>query len=367
MTQEKNNPSQIYNFRLSKEKISYDENQHHLLKILDNYFINLKNNKKNSQHIFKNFFERNKSPECQGLYIYGPVGTGKSMIMDIFYESIKFLPKSRIHFHEFMRDIHKSIDFFRKKNENNPIKKTAESMGKKIKFLCLDEFQINDITDAMIVGRLFKYFFEMKIFVFITSNIEPKKLYKNGINRETFVPFIDLILKKLEIRNLNSNIDYRKKTLKGNKVYFSQLDQNEEKNFFSLWKKISESKGQTLIISSYSRNIRINNFVNGVAKFKFEEICGVPLSSADYILLVKYVKLFFIEYIPQFSESNSDKARRFINFIDTLYDNKCTLVCLALKKPEELYLKGPLDFEFERTVSRLIEMQSKKWLFGINL
>ena len=282
--------------------------------------------------------------------------------MDIFYEAIDFLPKSRKHFHAFMNGIHEEVNFFRKRKDKEPVKKVAEKIFKKTKFLCLDEFQINDITDAMIVGRLFEYFFDLGIFVFITSNSPPDELYKNGINRDLFLPFIEIIKNKTEVKVLDSKTDYRKLTLKGKKVYFTPINKIETKNFYKLWKEICEEKNEILKIYSSGREIVFNNFSNGVAKINFKEICGIPLSTNDYSKVVKFVKLFFVEGIPEFSESNSDEARRFINFIDTLYDKKCTLICLSSKKPEELYSKGPLSFEFKRTASRLMEMQSKEWL-----
>ena len=355
-------PSQVYLKTLKAKKLSFDYNQSNLVELLDNYFLTLKEIENDKKNLFKKFSFNKKRLNYQGFYIYGPVGTGKTMIMDNFYESIDFMPKKRKHFHSFINGIHENINFFRKKKNKEPIKKTAEIFFRKTKLLCLDEFQINDITDAMIVGRLFKYFFELGIFVFITSNTPPDQLYKNGINRDLFIPFINLIKEKTNVKILDSKIDYRKITLKGKKVYFSPINKDEKESFDKLWETLSEGKNEILEIYSSGRKIIIKNFFNGVARENFKQICGLPLSTNDYIKMVKYIKLFFLEDIPLFSENNSDEARRFINFIDTLYDKKCVLICLASKEPEQLYSKGPLIDVFRRTSSRLIQMQSKEWL-----
>ena len=312
---------------------------------------------------FRNkFYSEKNETGSKGIYLWGGVGTGKSMIMDIFFEQIKEERKLRIHFHTFMQEMHEKINLERKKGNTDPLASVAKKFAEKALVLCLDEFQITDIADAMIVGRLFSRLFDEGVFVVTTSNRKPDDLYKNGLNRELFVPFIKLFKERLEILRLDSFVDYRRKKLLGYSVFLFPINENKKREFEEIWDRLVSGKSTALEIEIKGRKFVLPSYHNGVGRGTFSGLCDKALGAADYLKLCSYIKVLFIEDIPLLDGKGSDSAKRFVILVDTLYENKIKIVCLAAVLPEKLYSKGHGSFEFSRTVSRLYEMQSAEWI-----
>ena len=302
-----------------------------------------------------------------GMYIYGGVGRGKSMLMDMFFEKSLVEHKRRVHFHEFMIEVQEKLHEWRRqdKDERNddPIVPIADDIAASAWLLCFDEFHVVDIADAMILSRLFEALFERGVVVVSTSNFGPDALYKDGLNRELFLPFIDLIKEKLDVLHLASPTDYRHERLMHMKVYLSPLSAETtealEKDFAEPTEGAAavrdelEVKGRTLAVSRAAR---------GVAWFTFEELCEQPLGAGDYIAVAKRYHTVVLDGVPHLPEARRNEAKRFMLLIDELYEHKSNLVMGADVPPAELYTEGRHAFEFERTVSRLMEMQSEEYL-----
>lgn len=313
---------------------------------------------------FRKKFKKNKRTDCfKGIYLYGGVGTGKSMLMDIFFEAIAMEEKSRVHFHHFMQQIHESINKERKKNKKDPIASVGEKFAKNVQVLCLDEFHITDIADAMIVGRLFSRLITAGVFIVTTSNRHPNELYKNGINRQLFLPFINLFKEKLNVIKLQTFTDYRKERLVGYTTYLSPINVSNKRKYEKIWERlVKKNRVSTLELEIKGRLVHLPFYSDGVGRANFLELCGEPRGAADYLKLCDYIKVLFIDELPILDKKGSDLVRRFVILIDTLYDNKIPVVCLAAVSPDRLCKTGVLSFEFARTVSRLYEMQSEAWI-----
>jgi cell division protein ZapE len=318
-----------------------------------------KNNLK--EKLFKKYLGLKSKFLLKGIYIYGGVGVGKSMLMDLFYANSKVRKKRRLHFHEFMNEIHDSIDIARREKEEDPIQVTASKIISEADLICLDEMQISDVADAMIVGRVFEHFFKVGLIIVTTSNRHPQDLYKNGLNRQLFLPFITMIMDKMRIENIISEKDFRRHKLSGIKKYFLSSSAENNQEFDNLVQSFNLNKGNGLRLQVKGRQIFFSKFYNGVALIDFNELCSVPLGSLDYYSILNHFKLFFLDKIPQLTRQRNDSAKRFITLIDTVYEKKIELICRAQTTPDTLYDGGENNFEFRRTVSRLFEMQSKDW------
>ncbi|CAA7611972.1 ATPase [Candidatus Terasakiella magnetica] len=302
-----------------------------------------------------------------GLYIFGEVGRGKSMLMDLFFESTTIAAKKRVHFHEFMRDIHAAIHRWRKApgggGEADPIPKLARALADEAWLLCLDELQVTDIADAMIVGRLFKCLLENGVVVVVTSNRPPKDLYKDGLQRDRFVPFIRLIETQLDILELNSERDYRLGRKRGLQVYHAPLSDGAETALELAFARLTEgAKASPHSFEVNGRQLRVPLAATGVARFAFSQLCGTALGPSDYLELARRYHTLVLSDIPLLSPANKDEARRFVTLVDALYEHKVTLICSAAAPPETLYPEGIGAFEFQRTVSRLMEMQAEDYV-----
>ena len=311
------------------------------------------------------FKKKPSAPTKIGLYLYGGVGTGKSMLMDIFYAEVRSNKKLRSHFHKFMQEIHESINDERKKGILDPINAVATKLSESVSILCFDEFQITDITDAMLVGRLFEKLIQRGTYIITTSNRHPDDLYQHGLNRQLFIPFIKLFKENLLVVKLNTSNDYRRQKLSGQDIFLWPINQKTRENFNKIWLSLVVEPCYALELSFKSRTIRLPKFYNGVARSSFDNLCGSAMSALDYLMICKHIKLLFIEDIPILNQTQMDSAKRFVTLVDTLYENRVKIICLANETPEKLYTKGKGSFEFERTVSRLYEMQSKDWISGI--
>ncbi len=297
-----------------------------------------------------------------GLYLYGGVGRGKSMLMDLFHESATIEPRRRVHFHSFMQEMHEQINAARKSGKgDDPVKVVAENVAKSATLLCFDEMQITDITDAMLVGRLFEQLFERGVVVVTTSNRHPDDLYKDGLNRHLFLPFIEIIKKRLDIHKLESPVDHRLARARGEQVYFTPLDAEAEKAIDAAWEKHASGPGEPLEIEVHGRAFTVPRFVRGVARMSFDELCGQPLGAADYLALARKARVLILEGIPALSRANNNEAKRFVTLVDALYEAGILFICSAAAEPDRLYTDGAGAFEFQRTVSRLEEMRSSDW------
>ena len=296
----------------------------------------------------------------KGLYLWGGVGRGKSMLMDMAFDVID-VPKERRHFHAFMQSVHSGMNAARAAGVDDALKPLAEELTGRLRFLAFDEMQITDITDAMIVGRLFQFLFDAGVTVITTSNRPPDDLYKDGLNRQLFLPFIELLKEKMDVVELSSDTDHRQGRLTGTQTYFTPDTPDARAAVQAIWDRIAGVPGDPLILRVQGRNVEIPRFHNGVARARFYDLCGRPLGAADYLALAEAARVLVLEDIPQLGRSNFNEARRFVTLVDALYEAKVRLICTAAARPEMLYVEGAGSFEFERTASRLQEMQSEGW------
>jgi cell division protein ZapE len=307
-----------------------------------------------------------------GLYIWGPVGRGKSMLMDLFFSDAPVARKRRVHFHEFMLEVHDRL--YRRREElaargappeADTIVPVAKAIAAETRLLCFDEFQVTNIADAMILARLFETLFDQGITVIATSNRAPDDLYKDGLQRERFLPFIELLKQKLDILELDDGRDYRLVRFAGRQVYFTPADDKAyralERAFADLTDNASAAS-RTLLVQG--RFVVVPRAAKNVAWLSFAELCGQPLGPADFLALVGTFHTFIVEGVPKLTGERRDEAKRFSIFIDTLYEARGNLICSADVPPQELYTEGDQSFEFQRAVSRLIEMQSEEYMSG---
>ncbi|MEO0929207.1 MAG: cell division protein ZapE [Pseudomonadota bacterium] len=304
---------------------------------------------------------RKAPPPVPGLYMWGGVGRGKSMLMDLLYDLVG-APKQRRHFHPFMQWVHAEMTAARAKGVDDAIAPVAAKLADQVRFLAFDEMQITDITDAMIVGRLFEALFAAGVVVVTTSNRPPDDLYKDGLNRQLFLPFIALLKERMVVHELASATDYRQDRLAGTPSYFTPINAEARQAISDIWVRLSNGQSETLVLHVKGRQVELPRFHNGVARAKFFDLCGRPLGAADYLALAAAVRVLILEDIPALSRDNFNEARRFVTLIDALYEGKVQLIASAAAQPEMLYIEGEGTFEFERTASRLREMQSVDWI-----
>lgn len=309
----------------------------------------------------------------QGLYMWGGVGRGKTMLMDLFYEVTVIRRKRRVHFHEFMNDVHERIHEHRQAHKrgevkgDDPIPPVASQIAEETRLLLFDEFSVTDIADAMILGRLFTQLFERGVIVVATSNVEPSQLYKDGLNRQLFLPFIQMLTSKVKVLHLDSPTDYRLEKLAGAPVYVTPLGNEADEEMDRIWVKLThDMKPHTEELENKGRKIHVPCVAAGAARFTFEDLCMQPLGASDYLRIANAYSTVFLDHVPVMSKARRNEAKRFITLIDTLYDNGIKLVVSAEAEPTSLYVAedGTEAFEFDRTASRLIEMRSEAYLAG---
>ncbi|MCY4241602.1 MAG: cell division protein ZapE [Rhodobacter sp.] len=296
-----------------------------------------------------------------GVYIWGGVGRGKSFLMDLFFDAVEIEDKRRVHFHAFMQDMHAGMHAFRKRGVEDALRPVAEAVAEGTRLLCLDEMQIVDITDAMIVGRLFEALIGDGVAIVTTSNRRPDDLYRDGLNRGLFLPFLELIKERMVVHHLESPTDYRRHRLQGADSYFSPADAEARTAMDAIWIDLTGGIWEPLALNVVGRRTVLPRFRNGVARAPFWELCGQPLGPADYLAVADAVRVLLVDDVPLLSRSNFNEARRFVILVDALYEARVKLVVSAADVPERLYIEGGGTFEFERTVSRLWEMRSEDW------
>jgi cell division protein ZapE len=316
-----------------------------------------------------------KAQGVRGAYLWGPVGRGKSMLMDLFCDASPVTPKRRTHFHVFMGQAHRLIDAWRKGDAaarkarfgqhrgDDPIPPTAAVLAKEARLLCFDEFQVTDIADAMILGRLFEALFEHGVTVVATSNRPPDALYKDGINRQLFLPFIVLLKERLQVVELAGPRDYRLDRLRAAGVWFSPIDPDHRRAYDQLWGDVLDGiQPCETRLEVLGREVVLPRTAGGLVRASFEELCERPLGPNDYLALARRFHTVFLEEVPRLVPARREAARRFVTLIDALYEARAKLVMLAEAEPGDLYPAGDGAFEFERTASRLQEMRSAAWL-----
>jgi cell division protein ZapE len=311
----------------------------------------------------------------RGVYLVGPVGRGKSMLMDLFFEEAPTEKKRRTHFHVFMGEIHRLIDVWRKGDPaarkakfgqakgDDPIPPVADVVAGQARVLCFDEFQVTDIADAMILGRLFEALFARGVTLVATSNRRPEQLYKDGINRQLFLPFIELLKSRVDVIELAGPHDYRLDRLRAAGVWFSPIDPDNARSFDALWRGMlgpEEEDGETLEV--LGRKIHFPHAAGGLLRASFASLCAVALGPNDYVALAARFHTLFLEGVPKLTPNLREQARRFVILVDALYEARTHVIVLAEAEPGALYPEGAGAFEFERTVSRLQEMRSQDWL-----
>jgi len=310
-----------------------------------------------------------------GVYLWGPVGRGKSMLMDLFFDSVRTKDKRRTHFHLFMGEIHRLIDAWRKGDAaarkarfgqhrgDDPIPPIADVVAQRARLLCFDEFQVTDIADAMILGRLFEALFARGVTLVATSNRAPDDLYRNGLNRQLFEPFIELLKARVEVVEVAGGKDYRLDRLRAAGTWFSPIDPDNQRTFEALWRDMLGKAEETgASVEVLGRKITLPHASGGMVRASFASLCSMALGPNDYVAIAGAFHTVFLEDVPKLSANRREEARRFVILIDALYEAKTRLIVLAEAEPGELYPAGDGAFEFERTASRLQEMRSADWL-----
>ncbi|RWF21532.1 MAG: cell division protein ZapE, partial [Mesorhizobium sp.] len=308
-----------------------------------------------------------------GLYIHGGVGRGKTMLMDFFYELLPVRRKRRVHFNDFMADVQDRIQKHRaaRKNgevkEDDPIPPVARALAEEAWVLCFDEFSVADIADAMILSRLFSALFANGVVLVATSNVAPRELYRDGLNRQLFLPFIGLLERNAAVLTLDAEKDYRQEKLNRLPVYVTPVDEAADRALDEAWKAMTDGEPTSPVtLTLKGRHLVVPRAAGDAARFSFADLCEKPLGARDYLAIAARFSTVFIDHVPVLGEGKRNEAKRFILLIDTLYDHRMRLVMSAAAQPSELYTakRGNEVFEFERTASRLVEMQSRDWLEG---
>ncbi|WP_108125905.1 cell division protein ZapE [Saccharospirillum mangrovi] len=354
-----------YQADLEQPGFSHDPAQEDAVKALQSVFDQLLAQQETQKKLtgrLGRLFGRSPEP-VTGLYFWGGVGRGKTYLMDTFFQTLPFEDKGRMHFHHFMRRVHRGLK--EHKGQSNPLDLVAEEIARESRVLCFDEFFVTDIGDAMILGNLLRALFERGVTLVATSNIPPDKLYKDGLQRALFIPAIELLKRHTRVLNVDGGVDYRLRTLKQVKIFHSPLDASAERNLQESFRKLAPDARQAIEnaqLNILGRRIEAVWLNDDVVLFDFAEICGGPRSQNDYIEIAQQFHAVLIRNVPLFDGKNDDMARRFINLVDEFYDRKVKLLLTAADTVQALYRGGRLSFEFQRTVSRLLEMQSEDYL-----
>ena len=363
-------PELRYRHDLEQEGFSYDPSQEYAVGCLQSLYERLlddaASNSSRKGLIARLIGKIGSAPTAEpvkGVYFWGGVGRGKTYLMDNFYESLPFERKMRAHFHRFMRRIHRELKQL--EGEKNPLEKVADRIAGEARVICFDEFFVSDIADAMLLGTLLELLFARRVVLVATSNIVPDNLYKNGLQRQRFLPTITLLNQHTDVVNIDGGIDYRLRALEQAELYHSPLDAEAEQALMSAFKGLVPAIGEVregVALEVENRQIPCRYISKDVVWFDFDVICNIPRSQYDYIELAREFHAVLVGNVPQMGRKNDDQARRFVNLVDEFYDRNVKLVLSAEVDMASLYAEGGLEFEFQRTQSRLLEMQSHEYL-----
>jgi len=302
----------------------------------------------------------NRPPIPKGVYMYGGVGRGKSFLMDCFFQAVPVVRKTRLHFHEFMREVHRELAELQ--GTVNPLDALGARIARRYRLICFDEFHVADITDAMILHRLLVALFENGVGFVTTSNFRPDDLYPNGLHRDRLLPAIDLLNEKLDVISVDNGTDYRRRTMEQVRLYHTPLGPEADAEMNEAFTQLAESHDENQVLHIEHREIRARRKAGGVVWFDFKTLCGGPRSQNDYLEIATQFHTVLLSDVPRMSARLASEARRFTWLVDVLYDRRVKLILSAAAPADELYTEGPLAHEFPRTVSRLMEMQSAEFL-----
>jgi cell division protein ZapE len=301
-----------------------------------------------------------RPPIPRGVYMWGGVGRGKSFLMDCFFQSVPLTRKTRLHFHEFMREVHRELQDL--KGTPNPLQELGARIARRFRLICFDEFHVSDVTDAMILHRLLEAMFANRVSIVTTSNFHPDGLYPNGLHRDRILPAIALLKDKLEVINVDAGTDYRQRTLAQVDLYRTPLGPDAEAALTKAFEQLAEARDEEPVLHIEQREITARRKAGGVVWFDFKWLCGGPRSQNDYLEIASRFHTLILSNVPQMPPRMASEARRFTWLVDVLYDRRVKLIISAEVPPADLYTEGPLAHEFPRTVSRLTEMQSAEFL-----
>lgn len=350
--------SSAYQRELKQRGYASDPAQLRAVAALERCAAEWRDYKEKRSNALKKLLNRPEIP--RGVYLYGGVGRGKSFLMDCFFGAVPLKRKTRLHFHEFMREVHRELAALQ--GTVNPLDALGKRMAEKYRLICFDEFHIADITDAMILHRLLKALFDNGVGFVTTSNFRPEQLYPNGLHRSRILPAIDLLNARLEVVNVDNGVDYRRRTLEQLTLYHTPLGESAERAMDEAFDRLAESQDEDPVLNIEARQIRARRKAGGLVWFDFKTLCGGPRSQNDYLELASQFHTVLLSDVPQMQVRMASEARRFTWLIDVLYDRRVKLIMSAEVAPEILYTEGPLAHEFPRTASRLNEMQSAEFL-----
>ena len=299
-------------------------------------------------------------PVPRGVYMHGGVGRGKSFLMDCFFNEVPVVRKTRLHFHEFMREVHRQLQEL--KGTADPLAELGRRIGRRHRLICFDEFHIADVTDAMILHRLLDSMFEHRVAIVATSNFHPDDLYPNGLHRDRILPAIELLKDRLAVISVDNGTDYRRRTLEQVRIYHTPLGPAADAAMSETFSRLAEAREESPTLMIEHREIQTRRRAGGVVWFDFRQLCGGPRSQNDYLELATQFHTLLLSDVPQMPPRLASEARRFTWLVDVLYDRRVKLILSAEVEPEALYTEGPLAHEFPRTVSRLYEMQTAEYL-----
>jgi cell division protein ZapE len=358
-------PNQRYLNQVERKPVQHDPAQERAMHSLQRIRDALIAPQRSSGPLARLLRRSRPSPPVQGLYLWGGVGRGKTYLVDTFFDALPFDNKLRLHFHRFMQRVHAELRTLR--NRADPVDIVARRLAE-ARILCLDEFYVSDITDAMLLHKLLAGMFENRVTLVTTSNTPPDELYRNGLHRHLFLPAIDLIRQHLEVFHLDSDTDYRLRSLERAEIYHAPLDEDADRRLTEAFRAIAPEPGSIGgELEVAGRPIAVERQADGVVWFRFTDICDGPRSQLDYVEIARMFHTVLVSDIPVMDESLENQARRFMALVDEFYDRKVKLIVSAAAPPEALYQGKWLPFEFQRTLSRLHEMQSREYLAQAHL
>jgi cell division protein ZapE len=351
---------QRYEARLADGEIDPDPAQEDAIAVLEDFANQLRENQSPRGFINQLFSKNIDRPS--GLYLYGDVGRGKSMLMDLFYATSDISKKRRVHFHQFMLEIHDRLHHLQNQRVDDVLPHMVADISNETRLLCFDEFHVSNIADAMILGRLFSTLFAAGVTIITTSNWPPDALYKNGLQRDRFLPFIELIKQKMIIHCLAGMRDHRYEQVRDLQTYFTPLGIESTRKLQGLFLQLThEAKPEPLLLPVQGRTLKVTHAAKGVGFFNFDELCRTALSAADYLAIAACLHTIILDGVPRLQVEQHDETIRFMNLIDALYEAKVNLFMAAAAIPEKLVPSGESRFAFQRTISRLIEMQGESY------